>query len=331
MANISSFHGKKILITGGLGFVGSNLALALVRAGAEVTIIDNLSPGCGGNIFNVHPVRRSLKIHQIDLCDQEKLLASGIFNRNLDFVFSLAARVSHIDSMQFPLEDLRTNATAELTLLECLRHHSPQARVVHTGTRQVFGRPAYFPVNENHPIQPVDINGIHKYCAEQYHRTYHEAFGLRTTVLRLTNTYGPRQLIRPSTQGVAGNFIGRALRREEIELFGDGEQTRDFNFVSDVVEALLLAVTTDACSGGTYNLAGFNHSVASFLRLLAQEVPISVRSIEFPADHKKIEIGNFAASAEKFAQATGWKPAVDLSQGIGETLRFFRDNAACYL
>lgn len=327
----SSFAGRKVVITGGLGFIGSNLALAMARAGALVTIVDCLAPGCGGNFFNLYPALGQIKVFTIDLADEKALSESGIFQDRPDFVFSLAARISHVDSMLEPRADLHANVLGELNLLEMIRRHSPGTRVVHTGTRQVIGRPQFTPVNESHPVAPVDVNGIHKYCAEQYHRVYHQAYGIRSTVLRLTNTYGPRQLIKQSSQGAAGNFIGRALRQEPIQLFGGGEQTRDFNYVADVVEALALAALHEECAGQVYNLAGFNHSLSEFLEVLGTFTPLQVSAADFPLEHRQIDIGSYRGDAAKFSHATGWQARTGLPEGLSNTLEFFRENSARYL
>ena len=325
------FAGKKVLIAGGLGFIGSNLAIRLVQAGAKVSIIDNLAQGGGANEFSVDSVRSRISLYNFDLSERTNFTAGAIFNSGLDYVFSLAARTGHLESMTEPVADLWTNAMAELNLLEAIRLHSPGARVVHTGTRQIFGRPRYSPVDDSHPTATTDINGVHKHCAEEYHRIYHSAYGLRTTVLRLTNTYGPRQLVREPGQGVTGQFIGRALRGEEISIFGDGKQTRDFNYVDDVVDALLLAATVDACVGESYNLSGFNYSLHDFLSALGQEARLRTRLVSFPEDKKRIDIGNFIGNSEKFEKTTGWAPSVDLQQGLRETMHFFRTNSRWYL
>lgn len=329
--HLGSFAGKNVLVAGGLGFIGSNLVVRLANAGARVSVIDNMAEGGGGNEFSVDCVRSRIAIFNFDLSERKNLSPGPIFNSELDYVFSLAGRTGHLESMNEPLADLWTNAMAELNLLEAIRRHAPRARVVHTGTRQVFGRPRYSPVDEAHPVAPTDINGIHKYCAEEYHRIYHAAYGIRTTVVRLTNTYGPRQLVREPGQGVAGQFIGRALRGDEINIFGDGKQIRDFNYVSDVVDALLLAATADACVGESYNLSGYSHSLQDFLRALGQEATLRTRQIAFPDESKKIDIGSFTGNSEKFQKATGWEPMVDLEQGLHETMKFFRAHARWYL
>lgn len=327
----SFFAGKNVLVAGGLGFIGSNLVVELAQAGANVTVIDNMAEGGGGNEFSVDAVRSRIRLFNFDLSERKNLVQGPIFNAELDCVFSLAGRTGHLESMTEPLADLWTNAMAELNLLEAIRRYAPRARVVHTGTRQVFGRPRYSPVDEAHPVSPTDINGIHKYCAEEYHRIYHAAYGIRTTVVRLTNTYGPRQLVREPGQGVAGQFIGRALRGEEIKIFGDGKQLRDFNYVSDVVEALLLAATAESCVGESYNLSGFSHSLQGFLTILGREATLRTRLVPFPDENKKIDIGSFTGSSEKFQKATGWAPSVDLQQGLHETMQFFRAHSRWYL
>lgn len=327
-----AFFGKHILITGGLGFIGSNLALRLCAAGGLVTIVDNLHPACGGNLFNVDSAQGALRIFDFDLCDRDALKKSRVFPNKYDFVFHLAGNVSHIASMENPIEDLQLNVISTLNLLEAVQLHSPQAKVVYAGTRQIYGRAASLPVHESHPIKPVDLNGIHKHAAEEYHRIFHEVYGLKTIVLRLTNTYGPRQLIRPSFQGVSGAFMGRALRNEPLLLFGGGQQKRDFCFVEDVVDAFLLAALTPACVGKVFNLSGEQVSLRTFAELIAIQIPqLDIQDVEFPAKLKGIDIGDFHGSSAAFHSATGWKPRTSLPAGIEKSLRYFQSFPERYL
>ena len=233
----SSFQGKNVLITGGLGFIGSNLAIRLVDLGANVLLVDSLIPDYGGNLFNVEPVKERLHINIADVRD-----ANGMnwLVRDQDFLFNLAGQTSHIDSMQDPAQDLEANVRAQLTVLEACRKVNPGVRVVFASTRQVYGKPAYLPVDEAHPLKPVDVNGIHKIAGEMYHQLYAQVYGLATTVLRLTNTYGPRMRVRDDRQTFLGTWIRRLLEGQTLPVFGDGRQLRDFNYVDDVVRALLL-------------------------------------------------------------------------------------------
>jgi UDP-glucose 4-epimerase len=244
----SLFAGKRVLVAGGLGFIGSNLARRLVELGADVLIVDALIPAYGGNPFNIAGIENRVRVNIADVRNESVInhLVQG-----QDFLFNLVGQVSHIDSMQDPYTDLETNCRAQIALLEACRRYNPQVKIVYTGTRQVYGRPRYLPVDEEHPVEPVDINGVHKMAAEWYHRIYHQAHGLRTVTLRLTNTYGPRMRVKDSRQGFIGWWIHQVVRGREIEIFGTGQQIRDLNYVDDVVEVLLLAaalrIRTDGC------------------------------------------------------------------------------------
>ena len=231
----NDFSNKKVLITGGLGFIGSNLAIKLVALGADVTLIDSLIPTYGGNVWNVEPIKDKVRINISDVRDPYaiKHLISG-----QHFLFNLAGQTSHVDSMENPQTDLAINAQAQLHILEACRHHNPDIKVVFASTRQIYGRPIAIPVNEDHPLDPVDINGIHKLAAEQYHRIYNNVYGIRAVILRLTNTYGPRMRVVDARQTFLGIWIRRLLEGHPILVYGDGAQLRDYNYVDDVVDAL---------------------------------------------------------------------------------------------
>lgn len=247
----NDFSNKKVLITGGLGFIGSNLAIKLVALGADVTLIDSLIPTYGGNVWNVEPIKDKVRINISDVRDPYaiKHLISG-----QHFLFNLAGQTSHVDSMENPQTDLAINAQAQLHILEACRHHNPDIKVVFASTRQIYGRPIAIPVDEDHPLDPVDINGIHKLAAEQYHRIYNNVYGIRAVILRLTNTYGPRMRVVDARQTFLGIWIRRLLEGQPILVYGDGAQLRDYNYVDDVVDALLLAASSDLCDGEVLNL-----------------------------------------------------------------------------
>ncbi|MEL7637903.1 MAG: NAD-dependent epimerase/dehydratase family protein, partial [Anaerolineaceae bacterium] len=238
----NGFEGKRVLITGGLGFIGSNLAIKLVELGAIVTLVDSLIPTYGGNLWNVEPIKDKVRINISDVRDPfaMKYLVSG-----QDFLFNLAGQTSHIDSMQDPATDLAINVQAQLHILEACRHHNPEVKIVFASTRQVYGRPQQIPVKEDHPLSPVDINGVHKLAAEQYHRLFNNIYGVRAVILRLTNTYGPRMRVVDARQTFLGIWIRRLLEGEPILIYGDGKQLRDYNYVDDVVDALLIAAWND--------------------------------------------------------------------------------------
>ena len=247
------YRGRRVMITGGLGFIGSNLARQLVDLGAEVLIVDSLLPDYGGNLFNIEDIAGRVRVNIADVRMQSTM---GVLATGQEVIFNLAGQVSHIDSMQDPYTDLEINCRAQLSILEACRTHCPGVRVVFAGTRQVYGRPDYLPVDERHLVRPADINGVNKAAGEYYHLLYNNVFDLRACSLRLTNVYGPRQLIRHNRQGFIGWFIRLALEDKEIQIFGDGSQMRDFVFVDDAADAFLRAGASDACDGDVFNVGG---------------------------------------------------------------------------
>lgn len=326
---LDTLQNKNVLVTGGLGFIGSNLAIRLVELGANVTVIDSLIPESGGNKFNVSPIESEIEINSGDLRDAEMLSKAVV---GMDYVFHLAGQVSHGDSMRDPELDLGMNCISSLNLVEACRHNCPDTRIVYTSTRQVYGVPQELPVTEAHPTLPVDVNGINKLAAEYYHLLYDRTYGLKSTVLRLTNTYGPRQQIRNNRQGFAGIFIRKSLQGEAIQIFGDGEQRRDFNYVDDVVEAILLAGCNEACFGDVFNLgAPAHYSLNEFIDALKTYRDFESSKISFPDDKKLIDIGDYYGDYSAFKRVTGWDPKVDLNEGLGRTLEFYQKYQKVYL
>lgn len=322
--DLAAYDGRVILITGGLGFIGSNLAMRLAEnSRAEIRIVDSLDPSCGGNPRNLEGIARPVQIHKLDLREISRLpdVVSGV-----DVVFNLAGNVSHIGSMRNPQNDLGCNAQSHLGLLECCRTRSPRARVVYASTRQCYGRPKFLPVEEEHPVLPLDINGVNKYAAELYHRIYFQVHGLETCSLRLTNTYGPRQQIRNASQGVVGWFIYQILRREEIVLFGDGRQVRDLNHVDCVVDALLLAGIHPRSPGRIYNLgSGMPIALVDLVEvMIAVFGNGSYRFAPFPEERRKIDIGDYVASYSRIHEELGWSPRVPLRDGLRCTFEYFQ-------
>ena len=324
-----AYRGLNILVTGGLGFIGSNLAIRLVELGAQVLIVDSLIPDYGGNVFNVSDVQDRLVINVSDIRDQESL-PSLIADQ--DFVFSLAGQVSHLDSMTQPMVDLEINCQSQLALLEACRHHNPTAKIVFASTRQLYGRPQYLPVDEKHPLVPVDVNGINKLASEMYYSLYHQVYGMKTVSLRLTNTYGPRMDLRNDRKGFAGVFLRQALRGETIRLFGTGQQRRDFNYVDDVVEALLIAGQTTELAGDVFNLGNeTHHSLTEFVTTLQQFTEFQYECVPFPPDRERIDIGDYYGSYQKFHAATGWRPQVSLTDGLEQSVAFFNEHREHYV
>jgi UDP-glucose 4-epimerase len=329
MSILQAFKGKRALVTGGLGFIGSNLTRALHGAGADVTVYDALIPQHGGDHYNLTGVERDTRVVVADMRDSDALIPVVT---GQDYIFHLAGQVSHGDSMREPELDLAVNCTATIKLVEACRYHNPGAVLVNTSTRQVYGRPQFLPVTEDHPVDPVDVNGINKLAAEYYHLLYHRVYDVRSVVLRLTNTYGPRQQIRNERQGMAGVFLNRALRGQNLKLFGTGLQLRDFNYVSDVVDALLVAASTPACYGRLFNLgAEQRHSLVDFCAILEKLCGVEYEVVPFPADRKLIDIGDYYGSFARFQEATGWAPRVDLAEGLRLSVDFFREHKDHYL
>ena len=325
---LSKYDCKTILITGGLGFIGSNLAMTLAQGSqAEIRIVDSLSPSCGGNIANIEGISRPVQVHTFDLRETSKLreVVAGV-----NIIFNLAGHVSHVDSMRDPLQDLGGNAAAHLCLLETCRAVNPKVRVIYSSTRQFYGRPQYLPVDEEHPVLPVDINGVNKYAAELYHRIYYQVHGIETCTLRLTNTYGPRQLIRNASQGFIGWFFHQILCNQEIVLFGDGSQMRDLTYVDCVVRALLLAGIHPKAPGSIFNLGGT--APITLLQLAKLMISIagkgSYRFVPFPDEGKKIDIGNYYGSYSRIHDGLGWSPEIAPEDGIRRTLNFFSRHSA---
>lgn len=323
------YAGKRVLITGGLGFIGSNLAIELVRLGAQITAVDSMIPAYGGNLANVEPVRDRIRVNFSDIRDEHSM---PYLVQAQDVIFSLAGQLSHIDSMRDPATDLDINCRSQLSLLETCRKLGSGVKIVFASTRQLYGRPRYLPVDENHPIRPVDVNGINNLAAEMYYSLYHDVYGMRTVSLRLTNTYGPRMDLKSDTKGFVGIFIRRALRGERIQIFGDGRQRRDFNYVGDVVRALLLAGMLDSVNGQSYNL-GFPrpYSLLELVEILQTLATFEYECVPFPAERKTIDIGDYYADFGAYQAAAGWTPEMDLRPGLIETLDFFRRHGDRYL
>lgn len=323
------YRGRRVAITGGLGFIGSNLAHRLVHLGARVLIIDSLLPRYGGNLFNIREIADRVTLNISDVRDEYSM---NYLVRDRDLIFNLAGQVSHLDSMEDPRTDLEINTRSQISILQACRANNPGVKIVFAGTRQVYGKPQFLPVTEAHPLQPVDANGINKLAGEWYHLLYHRVHGIRTVILRLTNTYGPRQLLKHDLQGFMGWFLRQALTDGEIQLFGTGEQRRDLNYVDDVVEAFLRAGLEPACEGGVFNLG---HPAPVSLKTIAETMTALAgtgrcRVTPFPEDRKRIDIGDYYSSFAKFTAATGWEPRVDLQTGLTRTLEYYRAHLAQY-
>ena len=324
------YRDRRVLITGGLGFIGSNLARRLVELGADVLVIDSLIPDYGGNPFNISGIENRLTVNRSDVRDESSI---NDLVRGQDVIFNLAGQVSHVDSMNDPYTDLEINCRSQLSLLEACRKQNPAVKIVFAGTRQVYGHPDSLPVTEDHLVRPVDINGINKAAGEYYHLVYNDVFGIRSCSLRLTNVYGPRQLIKHNRQGFIGWFIRLAIEDREIEIFGDGSQIRDFVFVDDAADAFLRAGTSEKCNGGVYNIGGAEPINLRDLSTKLLEVAGTGRVgyVEWPSEKKAIDIGDFYADSSKFTRTVGWRPTIPLVEGLTRTVEFYREHLERYL
>ena len=324
------YKGCRTLVTGGLGFIGSNLARRLAELGADVLLVDSLIPDYGGNLFNIAGIESRVRVNIADV-RQESTMSYLV--RDRDVLFNLAGQVSHIDSMTDPHTDLEINCRSQLTMLEACRKHNRRIKVVFAGTRQVYGRPATLPVDETQLVRPTDINGINKAAGEYYHLVYNNVFGVRACSLRLTNVYGPRQLVRHNRQGFIGWFIRLAVEGREIDIFGDGSQVRDFVYVDDVSDAFLRAGALDVCDGDVFNVGGSEPISHRDLTAMLIEVAGSgtMRFVDWPPDKKIIDIGSFYADSTKFSRATGWRPTVNLREGLARTVAYYREHLPHYL
>ena len=323
------FSGANVLITGGLGFIGSSLARQLVALRAKVTLVDSLIPEYGGNLFNIHDIRDKVSI---ELTDVRDIRAMATLIKKRDFLFNLAGQTSHLDSMADPLTDLNINAVAQLHILEACRLHNPDVKIVFASTRQIYGRPEYLPVNEKHPTNPVDVNGINKLAGESYHLLYNNIYKIRACALRLTNTYGPGMRVKDARQTFLGVWVRRVIEGKPIQVYGDGRQLRDFNFVTDVVKALLLAAGDPASEGQLFNLGAREYISLEELAVLLVRLNKHGRYelVPFPADQKAIDIGDYYGDFSKIQNALGWSPEVLLESGLAVTLAYYRKHHAHY-
>lgn len=324
------FQDKHVLITGGVGFIGSNLAHRLVALGAHVLLVDSLIPEYGGNFFNLTGVRDQVRVNIADVRDEHgmRYLVQG-----QDYIFNLAGQVSHTDSMIDPYTDLEINARSQLSILEACRHGNPDASIVFASTRQIYGKPDYLPVDERHPLQPVDVNGINKLAGEWYHIVYHNVYGLKTVSLRLTNTYGPRMRVKDARQTFIGWWIRQLVEGQPLKIFGDGLQVRDFNYVDDVVEVLLLVAMHDTANGQIYNLG--SDDPINLINLAELMIEINGGGkydiVPFPPDRKRIDIGDFYGDYRKIRSKLGWQPQINLREGLTQTLAYYQEHLEHYI
>lgn len=323
------FSGKNILITGGLGFIGSNLARHLVAQGANVLLVDSLIPEYGGNLFNIAGIEDAVRVNISDVRDEHSMryLVQG-----KDYLFNLAGQTSHIDSMKDPYTDLEINCRAQLSILEACRKYNPTIKVVFASTRQIYGKPDYLPVDENHLLRPVDVNGINKMAGEWYHILYNNVYGIRACALRLTNTYGPRMRVKDARQTFLGIWIRLVVEGKPFEVWG-GEQLRDFTYGDDAVNALLAAALQEEANGEIFNLGG--EPVVSLKELAdllieANDGNGSYTIRSFPEDRKRIDIGDYYSDDQRIRTRLNWKPQVPLLEGLKHSLAFYREHLQHY-
>ncbi len=329
------YSNKSILITGGLGFIGSNLASALVKQGARVTLVDSLIPQYGGNLYNVNHIKNDL---DINICDVRDGCAMEYLLKNKDYLFNLAGQTSHADSMKDPKTDLEINASAQLSILEACRRVNPDVKIVFASTRQIYGRPEYLPVDERHPVRPVDVNGINKLAGEWYHILYNNIYGIRACALRLTNTYGPGMRIKDARQTFLGIWIKHLVEGLPIKVFGDGMQLRDFNYIDDCIDALLISGESEKTNGNIYNLG--SHEVTNLKDLAEMMVNLGCEQglmdscyelVPFPKERKIIDIGDYYSDFSLARKELDWLPKIALSKGLKKTLNFYQDNLEHYI
>lgn len=326
---LENFHGRRVLITGGLGFIGSSLARRLAGQGIQLTLVDSLVPEYGGNLFNVAGLENQVRINISDVRDEHSF---AYLVRDQDYLFNLAGQTSHLDSMLDPYTDMEINCRAQLSILEACRKYNPRLRIVFASTRQLYGKPDYLPVDEQHLLRPADVNGINKMAGESYHLLYSKVYDLRASVLRLTNTYGPRMRIKDARQTFLGVWVRRLVEGQPFEVW-EGAQRRDFNYVEDVVDALLLAIVSEAARGQVFNLG--SAQVVTLSELAQMLIDLngggSCAHCAFPPERKRIDIGDYYADFSRIEQALGWRPRVPLREGLARTLAFYREHLKLYL
>jgi UDP-glucose 4-epimerase len=329
--NVSNYYrGKRILITGGLGFLGSNLAHKLVSFDANVTIIDNLDPLYGGNLYNVNSIRDKLKIIIGDIQD-ESLITPLLLD--CDIVFHFAAQVSYIDSLNIPFRDLDLNARTTLSILEILRKHNPGTKIVFSSSRMVIGKSNNLIVDESVHTNPLSLYAIHKLASEKYLLMYHSDFGIPVIIFRITNPYGIRQQLKHNKYSLVGWFIRMAMENKTITIFGDGRQLRDYIYVEDIIEAFLMSTANSESTGEIINLGSgysseFGEMVYNIIRIVGSG---EIKYVDWPVNYERIETGNFQVDISKLKSLTGWAPSVTLEQGIRQTYEYYKSELSHYI
>jgi UDP-glucose 4-epimerase len=315
------FKNKKILITGGLGFIGSTLAHRLAKIEADIYLIDSLIPEYGGNNFNINGIEDKVKVNIADVRDKHSM---DYLVKGKDIIFNLAGTLSHIDSMNDPFTDLEINCTSQLSILESCRKNNRDVKIIFAGTRGQYGKADHLPVDERHLMHPTDVNGINNIAGESYHILYNNIYGIRAVSLRLTNTYGPRHQMKHHKQGIINWFIRQLIESQTVKLYGDGKQIRDINYVDDVVEALLLVACNEKTNGEVFNLGGIPKNLIDLVETMIDVYGKgNYELIPFKDDLKKIEIGDYIANYEKVKNTVGWQPKISLEEGLRSSFDYY--------
>ena len=318
-------RGKRVLVTGGLGMIGSTIAIKLVECGADVTVVDACIEPYGANLFNLEPVRASVRVNINDIRDRE---AMKCLVRDQDIVFNLAGQVSHNDSMDDPHLDADINYIGHLSVLECVRRCNPDAVVLHAGSRLQYGRIQSTPVSEDHPLRPRTPYALNKTAAESLYRFFYEIHGVRTVMLRIANPYGPRSQMKHSKYSMVNWFVRQAMEGETITVFGDGRQIRDYILVDDVAEAFIRGSVTPSCFGEVFNVgSGEGTPFVEMAGAVVETVGRGrIEHVPWPADYVNVETGDYVADTGKLNRATGWQAAVGLRDGIARTVEYYRQH-----
>lgn len=322
------FTGKRVLITGGAGFLGSSLAHALVARGAQITVLDAMLSLYGGNLFNLEGIREKIEFIEGDIRD-EALVQKAVTGK--DIIYNFAAQVSYIDSKDQPFLDLDINGKGHLNVIEAVRQFAPNARILFSSSRMVYGKILTSPVSESHPTDPLSLYGIHKLLAEKYYRYYTHTFGLDTVSVRIPNPYGPRQQMKHSKYSIVGWFVRQAMEGKAITVFGDGKQERDYMYVDDIIDAFI-ELTMHGVAGEVYNIGTQERVTFGDMvdAVLAEVGSGSKENIPWPENYEKNETGNYVADTSKIEQITSWKPSVALTEGIGRMVTYYKQHKAHY-
>jgi len=324
------YRNKIIVITGGLGFLGSSLAQKLVNYQAKIIIIDNLNPLYGGNYFNLNGIQNKVKII-IDDIRNEKVLIPII--KQCDMLYHFAAQVSYIDSLSMPYEDLELNARSTLQILEICRKYNSEAKIIFSSSRMVLGKIESDHISENSPTNPLSLYGIHKLTSEKYLIMYYKDFGIPFIIFRITNPYGPRQQIKHCKYSLVGWIIKQAMEGKTIKIFGDGKQLRDYIYIDDIVEAIYRCSTNDKATGEIINVAS---GKSTEFQMMVKEVVNIVKNgnyefVPWPDNYEKIETGDVIADISKLLSLANWKPKYNLKEGILKTYEYYKKYLMHYL